>query len=122
MIIEYGHPDLGEEVTARAGYYVPLEEHTFPYGDREVIYILGHACIDNSCCATGGTWGYVQVPGFLVRKHIRGTDTPTPISEVELIQDEDDRRNIKKSLSEKHPGIQIDMWSAGPAVQEDYHE
>ena len=111
MIIEYTHPDLGEEVTARAGYYVPLEEGNLAYGDRDVIYIFGQACIDNSCCSTGGSWGYIQVPGFLVTKHIRGGGTPTPVSEVELVEDEDDRRNIKKALLEQHPGVQVEIWA-----------
>lgn len=48
MKIEFVHPSLGEEVPARAGYYVPLEEHVMPYRDRELIYILGHACLEAS--------------------------------------------------------------------------
>jgi len=111
MIIEYGHPNLGEEVTVRAGYYVPLEEYTLLYGDREIIYVLGMACIDNSCCSSAGSWGYLQVPGFLVSRHIRGADTPTPVSTVELIQGESERSDVKRILLEKHPGVQVEIWS-----------
>ncbi|MCX5998344.1 MAG: hypothetical protein NTU41_01800 [Chloroflexi bacterium] len=109
MIIEFGHPRLGEEVVARAGYYVPLEEHVLPYEGREVIYIVGHGCIDNSCCGGRGSWGYVQVPGFLVRRHVRG-GTSSPVSEVEIIEGEATRDRIRESLLKQHPGAQIDMW------------
>ncbi len=48
MKIEFVHPNLGEEVPARAGYYVLLEENILPYKGQEVIYILGHACLEAS--------------------------------------------------------------------------
>jgi len=117
MIIEYTHPELGGEVTARAGYYVPLEEHILPYAGREVLYVLGHACIDNSCCSMPGNWGYIQVPGFLERKHIRGAGAPNPVSEVELIQDEETRHQIKRLIQDRHPGSQVEIWS-GEYAQE----
>ena len=48
MKIEFVHPNLGEEVPARAGYYVPLEDNILPYKGREVVYIVGHACLEAS--------------------------------------------------------------------------
>ena len=112
MIVEFGHANLGEEVQARSGYYVPLEEHILLYKGREVIYTLGHACIESSCCGGTGSWGYVQVPGFLLRKHIHGGGTSPLISEVEIIQDNEDRNNIRQSVSERHPGASVEIWTA----------
>ena len=109
MIIEFAHPELGQEVQALAGYYVPQEEHLWLYNGREVIYILGHACVEASCCGVGN-WSYVQVPGYLVRKHIRSGETASPISEVELIRNGEDRNSITQSLLKRHPGAQIDIW------------
>ena len=109
MTIEFSHPELGKEVQALAGYYTPQEEHTLPYDGREVIYIVGHACVEASCCGNRN-WGYVQVPGFLVRKHIRGGGTTQPISEIETIKDETDRNDIRQALRKKYPDAQIEIW------------
>ncbi|MDP2952671.1 MAG: hypothetical protein Q8O76_05090, partial [Chloroflexota bacterium] len=64
---------------------------------------------DASCCGVG-SWGYVQVPGYLVRKHIRNGEGVSPVSEVETIQDEDDRNLIMEFLRKKYPTAQIEMW------------
>ncbi len=109
MIVEFVHPNLGEEVNARAGYYCPLEEHILPYRDRELLYVLGHACIDNSCCGGNSDWGYIQVPGLLVRKHVRH-ESQQAISEVEIVEDEATRREIKDLVQSRHPGAQIELW------------
>ena len=67
--MEFTHPELGEEIRSLAGYYVPREEQVMPYHGKEVLLLLGDACIDSSCCGCA-SWSYVQVPGFLVKKHV----------------------------------------------------
>lgn len=109
MIIEYPHPELGKEVQTLAGYYIPVEEHVVPYNGREVIYILGDACIEASCCGAS-RWSYIQVVGFLVRKHIRGDKGKPPVSEIEIIQDEKDREAMRQSLIKKYPNTRIEIW------------
>jgi len=109
MAIEFSHPELGQEVQALAGYYIPVEEHVLPYNEREVLYILGYACVEASCCGTA-SWNYIQVPGFLIRKHVRGGGMTSPVSEVEIIQDKEARNSIRQSLLKKHPGAQIEIW------------
>jgi hypothetical protein len=109
VIIEFTHPALGQEVQAVAGYYVPVEEHVLPYNEREVIYIRGHACIEASCCGVG-RWDYIQVPGFLVKKHIRGGGSASPVSEIEIIQNPEDRNSVWHFLKEKYPGAHIEIW------------
>jgi hypothetical protein len=111
-VIRFTHPQLGQDVKGRAGYYVPVEEHSLLHRGREVLYVLGCACIDNSCCSAPKSWGYVQVPGFLVRRHVCRDESGMPVSEVEPIEDGADRAVIRQSLLEKHPGTQIDMWDA----------
>jgi len=108
MTIEYTHPELGQEVRTFSGYYTPLEEQVLSYDDREVIYILGHACVEASCC--GSTqWNYVQVVGFLVRKHIYGSEGTSPVSEIEIIQDEKDRDTIRERLEKEYPNLRIEI-------------
>ena len=108
MIKEYCHPELGKEVAAPAGYYVPLEENILPLQGKKVLYILGEICIDSSCCGLGN-WNYVQVPGYLVNEPVAG-DQPTPlISKVETIQDENDRSQITRILQGKYPYARIEI-------------
>ena len=109
MLREYTHPELGEEVRSISGYYVPTEEHTLTYHGREIIYVLGQACLDTSCCGTSA-WSYIQIPGFLVRKHIRGEGTTAPVSEVEPIENKDVREDITEILSAEYPGARIEIW------------
>jgi len=109
MRIEFTHPELGKEVQALAGYYTAREEHILLHNGREVLYIVGHVSIDAACCGVG-SWNYIQIPGFLIRRHIRDGETTSPVSEIEIIQDEEERNSIKESLREKYPGAQIEIW------------
>lgn len=109
MATEFTHPELGEEVRSISGYYIPREEHTLTHNGQEIIYVLGQACIDASCCGSAA-WSYIQVPGFLIRKHVRGGGSTPPVSEVEPIQDQETRDTIRELLSKEHPGAQIEIW------------
>ncbi len=108
MITEFMHPELGREVQSFAGYYIPMEEHLLPCDGREIIYILGHVCVEASCCGQG-SWRYVQVPGFSVSKHTKEETAPS-VSEVDTVEDETLRRDIVRILTAKYPDAQIEMW------------
>lgn len=110
MIIDYIHPDLGEDVQGRAGFYTAVEELTMPYNGREVLYVMGVARLERPCCGSVCCWGYIQVPGFLVEKYVRGKGSTSPVSKVEIIENENDRDRIRNVLMEKHPGTQVEIW------------
>jgi hypothetical protein len=112
MIIEYTHPELGEDIQGRAGFYTAVEELTMSYHGREVLYVMGTARLERPCCGGACCWGYIQVPGFLVRRHTRSKGGTSPISEVEIIENENDRSQIRQALMEKHPGTQVEIWGA----------
>jgi hypothetical protein len=106
---EFTHPELGQEIRSLAGYYVPREEQIMPYRGKEVLLLLGDACIDSSCCGCA-SWSYIQVPGFLVRKHVRGGGEKPEVSEVDSIEDKTVRDGLVKSLAEKYPGARVEVW------------
>ncbi len=112
MIIRYTHPELGEDVRGRAGFYTAVEEHTMPYHGRQVLYVMGVGSLERPCCGVPGCFGYIQVPGFLVHRHKWGHGSATPVSEVEIIEDEKDRDRIRQALLDQHPGIQVEIWDA----------
>lgn len=64
LIKEYAHRELNEEIRSISGQYTLTDEVRLPFGDRELLYILGHAVMDSSCCGAWGC-GYAMVPGFI---------------------------------------------------------
>ncbi|MFC2060312.1 hypothetical protein ACFLTZ_04380, partial [Chloroflexota bacterium] len=58
---KYTHLELDEDIICIAGYYTPLKEVRLQYNNREVLYVIGQAVVDSSCCGTG-SWGYALVP------------------------------------------------------------
>lgn len=112
IVIRYTHPQLGEDVAGRAGFYTAIEELTMPYHGRKVLYVMGMGRLERPCCGGATSFGYIQVPGFLVHKHKWGRGSATPVSEVEIIESEDDRGRIRQALLEKHRGAQVDIWDA----------
>lgn len=110
MIIDYTHPEFGEDIQGRAGFYTAVEEHTMPYNSREVLYVMGTARLDRPCCGGACSWGYIQVPGFIVRRHSSSKLGASPVSEIEIIENQTDRNRIRQALMEKHPGSQVEIW------------
>ena len=110
MIIEYAHPEFGEDIQGRAGFYTAVEEFSMPFNGREVLYVMGTARLERPCCGGPCCWGYIQVPGFIVSRNARSKRSTSPVSEVEIIENENDRNRIRQALMEKHPGAQVEIW------------
>ena len=107
---EYNHLELGVEVHNIAGYYVPLEEHIIPFDGKELLFLLGFACIESSCCGVR-SWNYIQVPGFLLNKNVKeGPEGITGVSEVDTIDDSNTKIRIAEILAAKYPGADVDGW------------
>jgi hypothetical protein len=106
---EYNHLELGVEVHNIAGYYVPLEEHIIPFDGKDLLFLLGFACIESSCCGVR-SWNYIQVPGFLTGKNSKGSEGITGVSEVDTIEDTPTRLRIAEILAAQYPGADVDWW------------
>ena len=61
---DFAHPQLGREVTAIGGHYVFGKEIRMPFYSREILYFVGYAVLDSTCCGVGGV-AYVLVAGFI---------------------------------------------------------
>ena len=86
MTRAYVHQDLNQEVTAIGGHYVLLKEVRLPFQGREVLYLVGVAAFDTTCCGPGGC-GYAIVPGFIVSWKARRNLAGLALSQVEPIHD-----------------------------------
>jgi hypothetical protein len=101
---EHVHQAIGEEIRGMSGYYMILEEGVLEYGGREVLYMLGAAAADTSCCGGAGM-GFIQVPGYIKALRARRNPDGLWVSDVERVSGEEERREIAKLLKARHPGF-----------------
>ena len=90
--MEYVHQPLDTEVTAVGGYYRLVKEARLSHRGREVLYLVGHAAFDTSCCGAGGC-AYAIVPGYIIHWH-----SPPGTSQVEPVGSPADRDAIRRQL------------------------
>lgn len=106
----YVHQEPGTEVRSISGYYTIQEEGRRENKGRQILYIVGAAVVDNSCCGSGG-WRFLQVPGYIISWKTQKNDEGLFISEVEPILDEDERKEIQRILDKDYPQSQIIILS-----------
>jgi len=106
--ITYTPVDLDVESVAPSGYCEPVAEEWLAYEGRRLLYVLGNACVDASCCGVG-TWGYVRVEGFVVDDAAAGENGLARGVDLDTVERERDRVAIGRMLEEKHPGARIEF-------------
>ncbi len=107
---KYTHLELGKDAAVSiAGYYTPQKEIRLKYNGREVLYVIGQAVIESSCCGLG-SWTYVLVPGYIINWQNTKNEAGLPVSEIELISDEEARENIRRAIKTTEDVPLIDFW------------
>jgi hypothetical protein len=101
------HLPLDEEIQAIGGYYASVKEVRLPYENREILYVVGYAVVDSSCCGVGGC-GYAKVPGFLLDWRARYEKRGQPISQVEPITDRETKKAVRRIIA-REEGIRESM-------------
>ena len=91
------------------GTYTLEKEMKLLHADREVLVVLGHAFIDGSCCGVTGC-RYAFVPGYLRGWHDRNSEEGLPVSTVEPIRDEADRRAIEEAIRAEEFLQSVEFW------------
>ena len=109
LIVRYTHLELDKDVHSIAGFYTPQKEVRLKYNDREVLYVIGQAVIDSSCCGVG-SWEYAIVPGYILNWQNKSNEASLPVSEVEPISDEEARNNIRQIIQNYEAISQIEFW------------
>lgn len=103
---EFVHPELGREITAIGGHYVFGKEIRWPYKDREILYFVGYAVLDSTCCGVGGT-AYVLVAGYVEQWKYRKNFEGLPVSRVAPVLARIDRRQIRNLIQKKEMVYQV---------------
>jgi len=104
---DYVHPKLGQEITAIGGHYVFGKEIRLPYDGREVLYFLGYAVLNSTCCGVGGC-AYALVPGFIFDWKYKKTDD-TFVSKIEPIHDLSVQQKIRRLIQRKEMVYQVNF-------------
>ena len=103
---EYVHQELNQKVTGIGGHYLLVKEERLPFHGREVLYLVGHAAFDTTCCGVSGC-AYALVPGFIVRWKGRTNQDGLAVSQVEPIRDEAIQREIRPLIEERETVHQV---------------
>ena len=106
MIRSYVHPKLGVEERSVTGGSTPEEEQLFEYKGRQVLCVMGYVCVDTSCCGNG-SWSFIQVIGYL--KDQKENDKGDKVSEVETVDNDEERRELIKQLTSRYPGARVEF-------------
>ncbi|MBN1661589.1 MAG: hypothetical protein JXA93_24560 [Anaerolineae bacterium] len=100
MVQEYIHQPLGQEVAAIGGYYVLVKEGRLVFEGREVLYLVGHAAFDATCCGVGGC-AYALVPGFVLRWKEKTNQDGLGVSGIEPIRDQRAQHEIERLIQKQ---------------------
>jgi hypothetical protein len=103
----YSADDLGNEIAAPSGYYRPVEAGAVEHAGRRLLYTLGTACIEASCCGRG-SWDYLRVEGYVVAGPSEDPTTGGPV-EIDTIEDAAEKAAITRLLQGKHPEARIEF-------------
>ena len=104
--VEYIHRGLNQQITAIGGHYVLVKEVRLPYDGREVLYLVGHAAFDSTCCGTGGC-AYALVPGLVASWHSNQTEDGFAISRLEPIRGEETQSKIRRLIERSETVQQV---------------
>jgi len=106
VVREYVHQELNQEVTAIGGHYVLTREARLPFRGREVLYLVGCAVVDTSCCGAGGC-AYALVLGFVRRWKGKTNEDGLAVSQVASIRDEATQTEVRRLIEEEEPIYQV---------------
>jgi hypothetical protein len=100
MFQEYAHQALHQEITAAAGHFVLVKEVRLPFQGREILYLVGHAAFDTTCCGAGGC-AYALVPGFILVWKGQTNRDGLAVSRVEPIHARDVQKQVQESIERR---------------------
>ncbi|MEJ2100426.1 MAG: hypothetical protein P8X68_10655 [Desulfobacterales bacterium] len=105
---DFVHPVLNEEVRTISGHYILSQEKRLSYNGREVLYYLGCAMVDTSCCGPGGCT-YAMVPGYIEQWKYRMNSDDRWVTQVTPLRDKVEQQKLRRLIKEKEPVQQVNF-------------
>ena len=84
--VEFVHPLLGVGVDAIGGHYLFIKEEELDHRTGKILYLVGYAVTDRSCCGLAGC-GYAVVAGHVRSLRNGLSHDKRPVSTVEPIEE-----------------------------------
>jgi hypothetical protein len=106
--LDFSHPEIDQQVTAIGGSYFILKEVRMPYEKEEILYFIGAAVFDTTCCGTGGA-AYALVPGFIRKWKFKKDLNGRPVTRVTPISSSNTKQRIKKIINKNESIHQVDF-------------
>ena len=103
---DFVHPQLGSEETAIGGYYVFGKEMRMPFHSGEILYFVGYAVLDSTCCGVGGV-AYVLVAGFIRQWKFKKNERDGFISKIEPIGDQAVQKEVRSVIQKREMVHQV---------------
>jgi hypothetical protein len=106
--IDFIHPVLNKSVRTISGHYILSQEKRLSYNGRQVLYLIGCAVVDASCCGPGGCT-YALVPGYVTQWKYRLTPDNLSVTQVNPILNKDVQKALRRLITEKEPVQQVNF-------------
>jgi len=104
--IEYCHDELNKEVNAIGGRYILTHEKRFSVDENEVLYLIGYALFDSTCCGAGGCT-YAVVQGTIQNWKKKKDENGNFVTDVVPIRNADLQQKIKNRIIENESVNQV---------------
>lgn len=108
MPIDHTHFKLNSQVTAIGGEYAFLKEGTVRFQEKRILYYVGCAVLNSTCCGTGGVC-FARVPGVVYDLKYRMDAAGAPVSRVEPITDPAIQKQVQKLLQDTEMVHQVEF-------------
>jgi len=96
-ILKYEHGPLNESIVAIGGSFQITEEKRFIHRDKEILYLLALAHVDNACCGSWGC-GYALVKGYIKNWKLKEIEDDYAVTEFVPVEDPDEKEAIRKRI------------------------
>jgi hypothetical protein len=106
--VDFVHPVLNEEVRTLSGYYMLNTEKRLFFSGGEVLYYLGYAVVDSSCCGPGGCT-YALVPGYIEQWKYKMNSDERWVTRIKSVCDKADQQKLQQLIKEKEPVQQVSL-------------
>jgi hypothetical protein len=108
MSMTYTH-ELNKEVLSISGWYELEKEERITHQGREILYVVGNAVVDSSCCGSGGC-RYAVVPGYVLSWKSGTNENGLSTSQVEPVRAPEVQSEIRDLLEGREGVTQVQFW------------
>lgn len=108
LLLDHTHLTLDSEITAIGGEVVFLKEGTVRFQENTILYYVGCAVMNSTCCGTGGV-SFARVPGVVHDFKYKTDVSGAPVSMVEPITNKTIQKQLRKILQDTEMVQQVEF-------------